>query len=80
MSGLILQGVRELHGFFLGTSRSDDSAVDRLSYRYTCLILVAFILIVSSNDLNAPRIQCWVGLNLLVMKLKTSLLINYSEP
>ena len=79
MSGLIFESHEEISDLF-STSRSDDTAVDRLSYRYTCLILVAFILFVSNSEVNRTPIHCWVSLNLLVMKLKTSLFINYSEP
>ena len=46
MSALILKAANEFSTLFLGTSRSDDSVGDRLSYRYTCAILVAFTIIV----------------------------------
>ena len=67
MSELIVKGAKDLSTFLLGASRNDDSAGDRLSYRLTCIILVAFILIVSSKELNEKRIQCWVCLKILVM-------------
>ncbi|CAF1001131.1 unnamed protein product [Adineta steineri] len=60
MSGLILKAANEFTVVFLGTSRSDDSTGDRLSYRYTCAILIAFTLIVSNREFNKKRIQCWV--------------------
>ena len=60
MSALILKAANEFSTLFLGTSRSDDSAGDRLSYRYTCAILVAFTIIVSNREFTAKRIQCWV--------------------
>ncbi|UJR28448.1 hypothetical protein I4U23_009688 [Adineta vaga] len=60
MSALILKAANEFSTLFLGTSRSDDSAGDRLSYRYTCAILIAFAIIVSNREFNSKRIQCWV--------------------
>jgi len=60
MSALILKAANEFSTLFLGTSRSDDSAGDRLSYRYTCAILVAFTIIVSNREFTSKRIQCWV--------------------
>ena len=60
MSGLILTVTNEFTVGLLGTSRSDDSTGDRLSYRYTCAVLVAFALIVSNREFTRKRIQCWV--------------------
>jgi hypothetical protein len=60
MSSLILKAATESSTLFLGTSRSDDSAGDRLSYRYTCAILIVFTIIVSTRDFTAKRIHCWV--------------------
>jgi hypothetical protein len=60
MSGLILRAVGEFANVFLGTSRSDDSAGDRLNYRYTTALLIAFTLIVSNREFTMKRIQCWV--------------------
>lgn len=60
MSGLILKAANEFTVVFLGTSRSDDSTGDRLSYRYTCAVLIAFTLIVSNREFTSKRIQCWV--------------------
>ncbi|CAF0991758.1 unnamed protein product [Rotaria magnacalcarata] len=60
MSGLILKAANDFSVYFLGTSRSDDSTGDRLSYRYTCAILVAFTILVSNRDFTMQRIQCWV--------------------
>ena len=42
MSAYFLKSANEFSVIFLGTSRSDDSTGDRLNYRYTCAILVAF--------------------------------------
>jgi hypothetical protein len=63
MSALILKAANEFSVLFLGTSRSDDSAGDRLSYRYTCAILVAFTIVVSNREFTSKRIQCWVYRN-----------------
>jgi len=60
MSALILKAANEFSTLFLGTSRSDDSAGDRLTYRYTCAILIAFTVIVSNREFTSKRIQCWV--------------------
>ncbi|CAF0782868.1 unnamed protein product [Adineta ricciae] len=60
MSGFILRAANDFTVVFLGTSRSDDSTGDRLSYRYTCAILIAFTLIVSNREFTMKRIQCWV--------------------
>ncbi|CAF1264985.1 unnamed protein product [Rotaria magnacalcarata] len=60
MSALILKAANEFSILFLGTSRSDDSVGDRLSYRYTCAILIAFTVIVSNREFTSKRIQCWV--------------------
>ncbi|CAF3331295.1 unnamed protein product [Rotaria socialis] len=60
MSALILKAANEFSVLFLGTSRSDDSVGDRLSYRYTCAILIAFTVIVSNREFTSKRIQCWV--------------------
>ncbi|CAF2579098.1 unnamed protein product [Rotaria sp. Silwood2] len=60
MSALILKAANEFSVLFLGTSRSDDSVGDRLSYRYTCAILIAFAIIVSNREFTSKRIQCWV--------------------
>ena len=62
MSALILKAANEFSTLFLGTSRSDDSSGDRLSYRYTCAILIAFTIIVSNREFTSKRIQCWVCL------------------
>jgi hypothetical protein len=61
MSGLILRAANDFTVVFLGTSRSDDSTGDRLSYRYTCAILIAFTVIVSNREFTMKRIQCWVN-------------------
>jgi hypothetical protein len=60
MSTLILKAANEFTVVFLGTSRSDDSTGDRLSYRYTCAILIAFTILVSNREFTKQRIQCWV--------------------
>jgi len=60
MSTLILKAANEFTVVFLGTSRSDDSTGDRLSYRYTCAILIAFTALVSNREFTMKRIQCWV--------------------
>ena len=64
MSGVIINASKQFSLLFLGTSRSDDSAGDRLSYRYTSAILVAFTLIVSNGEFTMKRIQCWVRISL----------------
>lgn len=61
MSALILKAANQFSVVFLGTARSDDSTGDRVNYRYTCAILVAFILIVSNREFTNKRIQCWVN-------------------
>ena len=61
MSTLVLKAANEFSTVFLGTSRSDDSTGDRLSYRYTCAILIAFTVIVSTREFTMKRIQCWVN-------------------
>ncbi|CAF3581906.1 unnamed protein product [Rotaria sp. Silwood1] len=60
MSALILKAAQEFSTLFLGTSRSDDSVGDRLSYRYTCAVLIAFTIIVSNREFTSRRIACWV--------------------
>jgi hypothetical protein len=60
MSGLILKAANEFSVFFLGTSRCDDSTGDRLSYRFTCALLIVFTVIVSNREFTMKRIQCWV--------------------
>jgi hypothetical protein len=60
MSGLIFKAATEFSVVFLGTSRSDDSTGDRLNYRYTCAVLIAFTVIVSNREFTMKRIQCWV--------------------
>jgi hypothetical protein len=62
MSALILKAANEFSVIFLGTSRSDDSTGDRINYRYTCAILVAFTIIVSNREFTMKRIQCWVNI------------------
>ncbi len=74
MSALILKAANEFSTLFLGTTRSDDSAGDRLSYRYTCAILIAFTVIVSNREFTSKRIQCWVYLFLIHIPLN---LIEY---
>ena len=68
MSALILKAANEFSTLFLGTARSDDSAGDRLSYRYTCAILVAFTIIVSNREFTSKRIQCWVHTDALLIR------------
>jgi hypothetical protein len=60
MSALILKAANEYKDVFLGTSQSDDSTGDRLSYRYTCAILITFAVLVSNREFTKQRIQCWV--------------------
>jgi len=60
MSALIIKAANEFSTLFLGTTRSDDSAGDRLNYRYTTAILIAFTVIVSNREFTSKRIQCWV--------------------
>jgi hypothetical protein len=74
MSALILKAANEFSTLFLGTSRSDDSAGDRLSYRYTCAILIAFAIIVSNREFTSKRIQCWVNFYFDSNKIKYILL------
>ena len=62
MSGLILQAANEFATLFLGTSRSDDSVGDRLNYRYTTALLIAFTALVSNREFTMKRIQCWVNI------------------
>jgi len=68
MSGLILNAANEFSVFLLGTSRSDDSTGDRLSYRYTSAILIAFTVIVSNREFTMKRIQCWVKIFILYIE------------
>jgi Ca2+/Na+ antiporter len=39
--------------------RNDDGITDRLNYRYTVVILVAFA-IINMNRLYTDQIKCWV--------------------
>lgn len=77
MSGLILKAANDFSVFFLGTSRSDDSTGDRLSYRYTSAILIAFAVIVSNREFTMKRIQCWVSFSLSHGQLLYSFVYNY---
>ena len=63
MSALILKAANEFSAISLGTARSDDSTGDRMNYRYTCAILVAFTVIVTSREVTMRKIQCWVNRN-----------------
>ena len=40
--------------------RNDDDVADRLNYRYTVAILVAFAIIVSHRQFSETVIKCWV--------------------
>lgn len=74
MSGLILTAATDFSNVFLGTTRSDDSTGDRLSYRYTCVILIAFTVIVSNREFTMKRIQCWVSILFNLIEITSSIL------
>lgn len=76
MSSLILKAANDFSTLFLGTSRSDDSAGDRLSYRYTCAILIAFTVIVSNREFTSKRIQCWVCSSMI--SIQSDLIYSFS--
>jgi hypothetical protein len=52
--------VTRLPSLVFGASRCDDSFADRLSYKYTVLMLVLFAIIVTNKQFGTKHIQCWV--------------------
>ncbi|CAF0970141.1 unnamed protein product, partial [Didymodactylos carnosus] len=52
--------VTRLPTLVFGASRCDDSFADRLSYKYTVLMLVVFAIIVTNKQFGTKHIQCWV--------------------
>ncbi len=54
--------VTRLPSLVFGASRCDDSFADRLSYKYTVLMLVLFAIIVTNKQFGTKHIQCkWKG-------------------
>ncbi len=41
-------------------SKNDDDAIDRLSHRYTCSILIIFSIVVSTKSYVGDPLHCWV--------------------
>ena len=50
--------VTRLPTLIFGASRCDDSFADRLSYKYTVLMLVLFAIIVTNKQFGTKHIQC----------------------
>jgi hypothetical protein len=50
--------VTRLPTLVFGASRCDDSFADRLSYKYTVLMLVLFAIIVTNKQFGTKHIQC----------------------
>jgi hypothetical protein len=50
--------VTRLPTLVFGASRCDDSFADRLSYKYTVLVLVLFAIIVTNKQFGTKHIQC----------------------
>lgn len=50
--------VTRLPSLVFGASRCDDSFADRLSYKYTVLMLVLFAIIVTNKQFGTKHIQC----------------------
>lgn len=57
----IIGMVTRLPSLVFGGSRCDDSFADRLSYKYTVLMLVLFAIIVTNKQFGTKHIQCkWI--------------------
>jgi hypothetical protein len=54
----IIGMVTRLPTLVFGASRCDDSFADRLSYKYTVLVLVLFAIIVTNKQFGTKHIQC----------------------
>ena len=50
--------VTRLPTLVFGASRCDDSFADRLSYKYTVLVLVLFAIVVTNKQFGTKHIQC----------------------
>ena len=50
--------VTRLPTLIFGASRCDDSFADRLSYKYTVLMLVLFAIVVTNKQFGTKHIQC----------------------
>jgi len=50
--------VTRLPSLVFGASRCDDSFADRLSYKYTVLMLVLFAIVVTNKQFGTKHIQC----------------------
>ena len=50
--------VTRLPSLIFGASRCDDSFADRLSYKYTVLMLVLFAIVVTNKQFGTKHIQC----------------------
>ena len=50
--------VTRLPSLVFGASRCDDSFADRVSYKYTVLMLVLFAIIVTNKQFGTKHIQC----------------------
>ena len=59
--------------------RNDDGIADRLNYRYTVAILVAFA-IINMNRLYTDQIKCWVRLDSVTCIDLTNLLLLFYAP
>ena len=55
--------VTRLPSLVFGASRCDDSFADRLSYKYTVLMLVLFAIIVTNKQFGTKHIQCKYSLS-----------------
>ncbi|CAF3739677.1 unnamed protein product [Rotaria socialis] len=56
----IVGTITRLPTLFFGASPCDDSFADRLSYKYTVLMLALFAILVTSKQFGTKHIQCWV--------------------
>jgi hypothetical protein len=54
----IIGMVTRLPTLIFGASRCDDSFADRLSYKYTVLVLLLFAVIVTNKQFGTKHIQC----------------------
>lgn len=50
--------VTRLPTLIFGASPCDDSFADRLSYKYTVVMLVLFAIVVTSKQFGTKHIQC----------------------
>ena len=59
-AGMVASLIKIAGGLPQSKSKNDDDAIDRLSHRYTCAVLIVFSIVVTTKSYVGDPIHCWM--------------------